>query len=712
ANYLREAIDSALNQTYDNIEIIVVNDGSCDEGKTEEIALSYEDKIRYFSKENGGVATAVNFGIKNMKGEYFSWLSHDDMYAPKKVEHEISALSQVEDKRSIVSGGHKVINSKGRYLWRINARKIYSSKELSYPLFILFRSGLHGSALLIHKSHFERVGVFNTSLPTTQDHDMWFRIFRGQNVIHTPYYDVISRSHSEQDSKKSRNEHNRECDSLWTNMGEALTDEERTAIGGSPYLFYSKTAEFLRNNSAYFGAIEYYEKKATEELSKSYYKNNSIEEVLTESEVLFACSSKVAKSFINDLTKKQTEKRRIAISLKASEDDYWLKNSAFLLAETLSDIYDVLLIYIGKSENRHKSDEKSYTEIHFPVDSFSAKGFAHLLIFAKTEAYISVYNNDLLHLETLKILGRLGVKTFALNFDTYFDAYSSTKLFSQITAKKDCLREATVAVWNDKISASQYSLTNNNSAYIECPIKTKPAEKTNRKKSLISACDFLENGDALESVLRLFSKLLCDNPGLILSICGPHNLSEPIPSDPRKSFDALIKLLHIPSESLRLSESFNEFEQLFSEADINIIIAPDKDLRSIVINAQSAAVPTVAVNDLAVGEFITNDYNGILVPQNSLEQFYDAISDLLNDSEKLLKMKENAIKSAACYAPSIVENKWQKLIEESFNADENSVNEFLRNNYIPVLEESDELIKYRTQMYERFADLASAILLE
>ncbi|MDR1982842.1 MAG: glycosyltransferase family 2 protein [Holosporaceae bacterium] len=78
SNYMREAIDSALAQTYKNIEIIVVNDGSTD--NTEDIALSYGDKIRYFKKENGGVASALNLAIENMKGKYFSWLSHDDAY--------------------------------------------------------------------------------------------------------------------------------------------------------------------------------------------------------------------------------------------------------------------------------------------------------------------------------------------------------------------------------------------------------------------------------------------------------------------------------------------------------------------------------------------------------------------------------------------------------------------------------------------------------
>src|SRR5258708_2119463 len=85
ADFLREAIDSALAQTYPRKEIIVVNDGSTDGGATESITKAFGGKIRYFFKPNGHVASALNYGIANMAGDYFSWLSHDDMYYPNKI---------------------------------------------------------------------------------------------------------------------------------------------------------------------------------------------------------------------------------------------------------------------------------------------------------------------------------------------------------------------------------------------------------------------------------------------------------------------------------------------------------------------------------------------------------------------------------------------------------------------------------------------------
>ena len=64
SDYIKQAIDSALAQTYPHVEVVVINDGSKDKGKTEKIAKSYGEKIRYFYKENGGVGSALNLGIQ------------------------------------------------------------------------------------------------------------------------------------------------------------------------------------------------------------------------------------------------------------------------------------------------------------------------------------------------------------------------------------------------------------------------------------------------------------------------------------------------------------------------------------------------------------------------------------------------------------------------------------------------------------------------
>ena len=196
ANYLAEAIDSALAQTYKNIEILVLNDGSNDSGKTEEVALSYGDKIKYFNKENGGVATALNLGIEKMSGQYFSWLSHDDIYYPNKIENQVREMSNQAD-NTVLFSNVKIIDSDSNFVMNHNVSKFKYDYQM---LNLLCNQEINGCSLLIPKSLFDKVGTFDVDLKTTQDYDMWIRLSSIAKFVYQDIYSVGSRRHSAQES--------------------------------------------------------------------------------------------------------------------------------------------------------------------------------------------------------------------------------------------------------------------------------------------------------------------------------------------------------------------------------------------------------------------------------------------------------------------------------------------------------------------------------
>lgn len=194
SNYLREAIDSALAQTYKNIEVIVINDGSDDGGKTEEIARAYGDKIRYFNKENGGVASALNLGIREMKGEYFSWLSHDDVYYPNKIEIQINYLKK--GKRDIILySDYDFIDHKSRF---IRTERIEDVEPQKFRYALITSHPIHGCTALIPRSCFDNIGLFNENLKSTQDYIMWFNMAKKYDFIHIHEVLIQSRLHPEQ----------------------------------------------------------------------------------------------------------------------------------------------------------------------------------------------------------------------------------------------------------------------------------------------------------------------------------------------------------------------------------------------------------------------------------------------------------------------------------------------------------------------------------
>jgi glycosyltransferase involved in cell wall biosynthesis len=233
SNYLREAIDSALAQTYGNCEVLVVNDGSDDGGQTEAIALSYGEKLRYFKKENGGVASALNLGIREMTGEYFSWLSHDDVYYPQKVEKEIGAVLASGDATRLVQCEYDFYDETTGTYTPTDFSRYYTTEQLTDSVFSILQLQIHACSALIHRSQFERVGVFDETRPYTQDIELWFRLFRGQRSLWVGESLYKVRVHPESTSKHYYDAWNKENVSLYMQIMDQMDNRELAEIYGT-----------------------------------------------------------------------------------------------------------------------------------------------------------------------------------------------------------------------------------------------------------------------------------------------------------------------------------------------------------------------------------------------------------------------------------------------------------------------------------------------
>ncbi len=210
ANFLKDAIESALKQTYKNVEILVINDGSKDHGATDKIAKSYGRKIRFFSKKNGGVASALNFGIKKMQGDYFAWLSHDDLYLPQKIAAQVKCLDG--NPKTILYSDFELVGPGIEHL--SNARLKYPKNDFVYSLIV--NRFIHGCTVLIPKNAFKEVGTFDETLQNTQDLDLWFRFLaHGYSFKHIAEILVKSRVHPGQGSNQRRSQQLIEEDALY-----------------------------------------------------------------------------------------------------------------------------------------------------------------------------------------------------------------------------------------------------------------------------------------------------------------------------------------------------------------------------------------------------------------------------------------------------------------------------------------------------------------
>lgn len=168
---LRETLDSALRQTYPAHEIIVVDDGSRD--RTEEIARSFGDRIRYIKQQNQGIAGARNTGIRAATGDWVAFLDHDDLFLPEKLEKEVAAA---EKNPQLV-----VVYSAFMYLYSDGTTKRmppFPARRL-WPA-LRYRTPILPSTSIIRRSALEEIGCFNTSPRThmIDDWDLWFRLMQ------------------------------------------------------------------------------------------------------------------------------------------------------------------------------------------------------------------------------------------------------------------------------------------------------------------------------------------------------------------------------------------------------------------------------------------------------------------------------------------------------------------------------------------------------
>ncbi|MFC7394379.1 glycosyltransferase [Scopulibacillus cellulosilyticus] len=197
--YVDRAIKSALDQTYENKEIIVVNDGST--SYTEKIK-PYLDKIVYIEKENGGTASALNTGIKRATGDYFSWLSSDDLYEAVKIERQLAFMKGLN--ASISYCNYYLINEEDKVI--SHPAGIGTSDKKFFLEYMLNGCIINGCTVMVKMSVFNEVGLFDESLNYTQDYDMWLRILEFYDFYYLDQPLVKYRVHKGMGSQRHRRE--------------------------------------------------------------------------------------------------------------------------------------------------------------------------------------------------------------------------------------------------------------------------------------------------------------------------------------------------------------------------------------------------------------------------------------------------------------------------------------------------------------------------
>jgi glycosyltransferase involved in cell wall biosynthesis len=159
AEFLQRTVDSAVNQTYENLEIIIVDDGSTD--STPKIARACAEKnkiVKYFRKENEGVASARNYGIKVANGRFVAFLDADDLWHPEKISNQMSALKEVEGGADACFSLHREIGLDDRVM---RTNWFWPAIDFTLSPHIVLHPVGNGSSILVKRAIAIEVGGFD-----------------------------------------------------------------------------------------------------------------------------------------------------------------------------------------------------------------------------------------------------------------------------------------------------------------------------------------------------------------------------------------------------------------------------------------------------------------------------------------------------------------------------------------------------------------------
>lgn len=193
SEYIDHTVRSVLDQTYPQVELIVVDDGSSD--GTFERLQAYGDQIRLLTHEghvNRGQSAALNVGLKAARGEFIAILDSDDYWAPDKLERQVAYLQAHPDIGLVYCNGYHV-DAEGQRLYPFHPQDHSEPNDPNALLLDCYM--LLPQSSLVRSEVFRQAGLFDENLRAAQDHDMLIRIAELTRFAYQPEYGFFYRRH-------------------------------------------------------------------------------------------------------------------------------------------------------------------------------------------------------------------------------------------------------------------------------------------------------------------------------------------------------------------------------------------------------------------------------------------------------------------------------------------------------------------------------------
>ncbi|MEG2250439.1 MAG: glycosyltransferase, partial [Bacilli bacterium] len=624
------------------------------------------NKIRYYEKENGGTSSALNFGIEKMKGDYFSWLSHDDIYLPTKIEEQLNIM----DNKICVAASN--VNIVDKNLKLIKSNKINSLYYKSVSIFLALdtETGLNGCSLLIPKKIFDDIGFFNENLKSSQDYDMWYRISKKYKFLLVDKNLVLSRQHLNQDSKTKNNLCTKESDSFNYNILKDFRKEEILGI-------FENNCDYLIEKYKIFYVSGYV--KTSGMILKTIIENsialNKFEEI-----------NKLLKDNLNlmmnntDYYKNDYRKEKKTILFYSN---VWnmggIEKMLSILLPTLTKSYNIILL---SQENKNNESFDNSNFLHLTYESINYNNISDFIVTIclslKIDVFVGNPNILLDFLDVYPKLKSIDIKTIAYNHYYYFLPYTEKWLYPIINKRDEVYKDVDLVTWLSKFNVTCYnSNTNKNGIllenFTEFPITKRNINK--KSKKILSVARFDDSIKQVDKIINTFKILSKNDKNMELFLVGKYDL-EMIFDDGKK-----LKELIENTKNINFIGEVTDVSKYYKMCDIYLMTSKSEGFSLSTLEAITFGLPCVMFKISGLESLVENNVNGYIVDQGNIESLAEAIKNIFNDDSLREKMSCESIKKAKKYQKKEFIKRWEQILNILTNSDSKNLEKILEKEF-------------------------------
>lgn len=661
SDHLKETIDSVLAQTYDNIEIIIVVSGTLsDDGATEKIIKSYGAKIKYYKTESIDVASALNFGIKKITGQYFSWLFPGDVYNSNKIEKQVESIGGavnvivISDWTTLTGGGKKI------------QTRLTDPRLEQYPgCFFTFarQTPLNTRAMLIPKEVSKNNGLFDGSLPPSLDYKMLNRlIMAGASFKMVNQSSLCLGSHPQQEPSADLSAD--DYDFIYSDIINTLSYEDIVGYLGSKedaVAYYKDTLTSGMPRMAAFliakiitGSMAVDGHDPTKRVLLEDLSMLSETQMATDVDTLL---SKIAKP---------TGKKKILFC-----STHWLTGGMervmSVLFRELKNDYEIFLI-------TPYDERKSYIEVpdfvtsikiadHLFVKHFDSLVLSYSLLL-DIDVAIGFINLFKKQLNLYKLCVGTKIKTIASNHEYYFYPYKSPTHYEVVEKRLSAYGKCDALVWPNGFNAALCGMYVENSYVIGNPNNFEVVQEGNSPKEKVIICvgrfdDYIKRVDRM---LECFALVLKKVPDAKLVLVGKYDNDAPISQNSNTSVNNLINELAIPPSSINFVGEVNNVEDYYKEAKVLMLTSISEGFGMVLNEAACFGVPSVCNYIPGIEDIITDGKNGYITGQGDINSMALRISNILIDDGLQKKLGDDAKQKVKSFDARHIGDKWRYLV--------------------------------------------------